>query len=49
MDDYDWQSEMIDELVDAIQYQQMEMKKIKKMLFIAEKENRLLKMEGMRR
>lgn len=47
--DYDWHEEMVQELIDALQYQQMEMKKIKKMLVIAETENRLLKMEGLRK
>lgn len=47
--DYDWQEEINQELIDALQYQQMELKKVKKMLFIAEKENRLLKMEELRK
>lgn len=56
LDDYDWQAMQIEELIDGSRYQhmenerlQMELKKIKKMLFIAEKENRILKMEGLRR
>jgi hypothetical protein len=47
--DYDWNIMINEELIDALQYQQMELKKVKKMLFIAEKENRLLKMEGLRK
>ena len=48
LSDYDWNIMINEEVIDALQYQQMEMKKIKRLLVIAETENKLLKMEGLR-
>ncbi|MFC3212706.1 hypothetical protein [Planomicrobium okeanokoites] len=42
-DSYDWNDMASQELIDALQYQQMEIKKVKRLNMILEKENQQMK------